>query len=543
MWLQEPCEPAARPGGVAAAARKGGEARPWRRRAARGGLLLVLALSLVWLGADGHEAVREGWNGRSEWFRAESDGAGGAPEESAQEAERAAALAAAAADLDASVALADAERVSTSSVDTVAREVLSGFAEEEDSVPALSEAGNSSESAEKAQKLALRAARGAPRNISLLPRTLEVAYNEMSAGERYLTYTPSGGWGNQLIELLCATSLALRRNRTVVVPMHARHTNLWRSYLKLEQADLVPMDHVLDMRALSELTGARFLPLSIPFERWLSEVEEGGHVSGGAGAVRARVFSIRSPGLRFPKEGRKAWQRVERQVDVDGAEDALILFRGGFYSHAWLNNGWLSKVRFAPYLLEMAAAAAEVLGGGMYNAVHIRLGDYRYRVKAADATAFVEGAQRKLGFDKGDWLYVAAEESRSDRFFKPLLAGFDKVAFQEDLVRDPRFHRHMVDFVLRTPNSKVRNCIFGLVEQLICTRAQRFLGTRVSTWSMTVGQFRRFLRFTVPTLFEELAQQRATGVVAPRRQHAFQTWERPASYVYKEDGLEDVKAR
>jgi hypothetical protein len=315
MGLREPCEPAAGPGGLAAAAREGGEARPWRRRrAVRGGLMLVLALVAVWLGAGGHEAVREGWDGRSEWFRAESDGAGGAPEESEQEAERATALAAAAADLDASVAPADAERVSTSSVDAVALEVLSGFAEEdivpalsgfaeEDLVPALSETGNSSESAEKAQKLALRAARGAPRNISQLPRTLEVAYNEVSAGERYLTYTPSGGWGNQLIELLCATALALRRNRTVVIPMHARHSNMWRSYLKLEQADLVPMDHVLDMRALGELTGARFLPLSIPLERWLSEVEQGRHVSGGAGAVRARVFSIRA-GLRYPRNPR-----------------------------------------------------------------------------------------------------------------------------------------------------------------------------------------------------------------------------------------------
>jgi hypothetical protein len=500
MGLREPCKPAAGPGGLAAAAREGGEARPWRRRAARGGLMLVLALVAFW----------------------------------------SATALAAAADLDASVALADAEPVRTSSVDTAALEVLSGFAEEEGM---LSEAGNSSESAENAQKLALRAARDIPRNISLLPRTLEVAYNEMSAGERYLTYTPSGGWGNQLIELLCATALAMRRNRTVVVPMHARHSSMWTSYLELEQADLVPMDHVLDMRALSELTGARFLPLSIPLARWLSEVEQGGHVSGGAGAVRARVYSIPSSGLRFPKEGRKAWRRVEREVDVDGEKDALILFRGGFYSWAWLNYDWLSKVRFAPYLQEMAAAAAEVLGGGVYNAVHVRLGDYRHRVKAADATAFVEGAQRTLGFDKSDWLYVAAEESRKHRFFKPLLTGFDKVAFQEDLVRDPRFHRHMVDFLLRTPNSKVRNCVFGLVEQLICARAQRFLGTRVSTWSMTVGGLRRFLQYTVPALFEELAQQRAAGVVAPQRRHAFQTWERPASRVYREDVFKEVEAR
>ena len=107
-----------------------------------------------------------------------------------------------------------------------------------------------------------------------LPRTSPVPYGELRTDERYLVYSPSGGWSNQMWELATALILARQANRTLVVPMAAKHTNGWGRYALLGEDSLVPMDRVLDLEHMERAFASeaprrrRLVPLDRPLEPW-----------------------------------------------------------------------------------------------------------------------------------------------------------------------------------------------------------------------------------------------------------------------------------
>jgi hypothetical protein len=166
---------------------------------------------------------------------------------------------------------------------------------------------------------------------------------------------------------------------------------------------------------------------------------------------------------------------------------------------------------------------------GRFNALHIRLGDYSYKA-GKDAAVFLKNA-RKFGFAKDVPLYVAAEEPRNHSYFKPLIEHFDTVVFFEDLLKVKTLHMHLVDFVLRTPTSKVRESVGGMMEQLICAHADRFLGTKVSTWSMDVRRKRAHAKDAVPQLWVSMEDERRRTGVSPPRWSALMSWRKGAEYI------------
>jgi len=58
-------------------------------------------------------------------------------------------------------------------------------------------------------------------------RTSRLPYNFILPGERYLIYSPSGGFNNQREELESAVQIALMTNRTLLAPMAGKHTSFW----------------------------------------------------------------------------------------------------------------------------------------------------------------------------------------------------------------------------------------------------------------------------------------------------------------------------
>jgi len=83
-----------------------------------------------------------------------------------------------------------------------------------------------------------------------LPRTSRVPYNALAENDRYLCYSPSGGWTNQMIELASALLFARSSNRSLVVPMAAEHTSGWQHYDALRLDALFPADRILDFEHL-----------------------------------------------------------------------------------------------------------------------------------------------------------------------------------------------------------------------------------------------------------------------------------------------------
>ncbi len=391
---------------------------------------------------------------------------------------------------------------------------------------------------------AFHSIRLAPRNVSLLPRTTLGEYNVMLPGVHYLLYSPSGGWANQFICLLNAVTLAGMSGKTLVVPMHGMHSDLYDGYLRLKQEELVPMDQVIDFEHVK--SRVKFLFLNITITEWLFRYT----------TPRDSLYqSLPAEGLSHPRD--HTWfSRVERACR---RRKQLVYLRGRFFTSKWLNQAALYSARIAPYLQDIAAAVADALrssafaslnkkeqsqprhelpasssrstnsSAGRFNAIHIRLGDMK--TKAGNNSArFLMNAQ-KYGFAKDVPLYVAAEEPRNHSYFEPLIGYFDTVVFFEDLLKIKQLHLHLVDFVLRTPNSAVRNSLAGIQEQLILVHADRFLGTKQSTWSLDVRRKRRNVKGLVPQLWASMQAEKARTGARPPRWSAVMHWQ---------GGVEDI---
>ena len=104
-----------------------------------------------------------------------------------------------------------------------------------------------------------------------VPRTSNATYNEVADDERYFVYSPSGGFNNQRLELEFALRMAKVFNRTLVVPMAAKHSDLWRGYWYLSQEDLYPMDRIIDFKHM-ESYGVKLLPLNITLSKFVDVV-------------------------------------------------------------------------------------------------------------------------------------------------------------------------------------------------------------------------------------------------------------------------------
>ena len=78
---------------------------------------------------------------------------------------------------------------------------------------------------------------------------------------------------------------------------------------------------------------------------------------------------------------------------------------------------------------------------------------------------------------------------------------------------------------MRTPSSPIRNDLFGLIEQLICSRADKFVGTRISTFSKTIKVMRHKLSAAIPDLYEELKFKQQNNITYPARVTAMHRWQ------------------
>jgi GDP-fucose protein O-fucosyltransferase len=121
---------------------------------------------------------------------------------------------------------------------------------------------------------------------------------------------------------------------------------------------------------------------------------------------------------------------------------------------------------------------------GLFDAFHVRRGDFQYVGTRVEAAELLKMAQRQI--PKGTTVYMATDE-RDKNFFKPLKDYYDLV-FLDD------FH----DEALVGINTNY----YGMIDQLVATRSRIFYGCWFSTYVLLPPHsFQRFFLSSSCTVF------------------------------------------
>ncbi len=109
-----------------------------------------------------------------------------------------------------------------------------------------------------------------------------------------------------------------------------------------------------------------------------------------------------------------------------------------------------------------------------YNAIHIRRGDFihKFNDRNLPINEIIKTVYNH--FDPAIKLYIATDETNK-QFFAPLLKIYDAV-FIGDYNKDNVLFPEML----------------GCVEQLICAHAEKFIGTKLSTFSSYITRLRGY---------------------------------------------------
>jgi hypothetical protein len=314
-----------------------------------------------------------------------------------------------------------------------------------------------------------------------LSRTSAIPYNEINAGERYLIYSPSGGFNNQREEMEAAVEIALLLNRTLFVPMAARHTSMWQKYASLrpETNDLVPMDLILDFEYLSAFdTGVRLVPLNTTVYRHVTRFLK---AVGPNSAAMISPYNMKGPDV----------------IKLRSDRHPLLYLHGKGMYHMFFAVSTMVKVRrqtrYAKHMRDMAVRLVEKTFPEGFYAMHVRMGDSAYRFES-DGSTFV-GMARSQKWKVGAFpVYVATEPLRDAKFFAVIDRNM-KTKYSDAL--DPGL---INEFKEAWPKGVIRVDMVGILEQLICVQAKRFIGTRTSTFSAFITFMRKFQDEAFPEL-------------------------------------------
>ena len=334
-------------------------------------------------------------------------------------------------------------------------------------------------------------------------------------GIKYLSYQPPGnGWNNQRVALENAIVLAKLLNRTLLVHPMAPHDKgaLFKAgaqpgyiaYNHLTQSDLVPLSVFLDLKLLSHLIPVqevvtshhqffhdfgqlswRNVCHSMGFGYWMDQrpttVEEM------AMFKRQHFHASNAWRKKCPKEQQQALDStatiVEYVSDYFNDSSKMLYFEQGtlfgihirfvHLSDAIAAQRWiLNHLRYGPQVHSVVHSMIERLGSH-FNAIHVRRTDHPARkfpveywvksLQSANCTTDVP-------------LYVATDE-RHRNYFDPFQKAGYKLLFGSDFNNLLQFRD--------VPSDAVEDVI-GVHEQLLCEKADKFVPTTGSTFSILI---------------------------------------------------------
>jgi hypothetical protein len=152
------------------------------------------------------------------------------------------------------------------------------------------------------------------------------------------------------------------------------------------------------------------------------------------------------------------------------------------YQHdLWMKRFVRDHVR---YVDDIQCAAARIVQAvrerskrknddGIFDAFHIRRGDFQYKKTRVEASEIFEAAQQEI--PKGATVYVGTDE-RDKEFFQPMSDYWD-VVFLDDFM-------HLIPGISKN--------YYGMIDQLVTSRGRTFFGCWFSTFSGYIARLRGY---------------------------------------------------
>ena len=351
------------------------------------------------------------------------------------------------------------------------------------------------------------------------------------AALRLLSYQPPGnGWNNQRIALENALVLAKLLNRTLLVhplsphelgaKLKAGHQSGYEAYNLLNESDLLPLSHFMDLEQMAQLVPV--IEVNTSHNRFKADHS---HLtwrnvchSSGFGywvdqppAMAAEVLLLSkqkfTSNLIWKQKCAEEQQRAERDpspivrfvTELAATEDEMLYFEQGTLFGIQLRfttlemaltaQGWVMKhVLYNREVWGRVNIVAKRLG--TYNAVQVRR---RIHMDSKLPPSYWID-QMEAMFSKDVPVYVATDEPDQSWFLPFKTAGFN-VYFANDFP-------DVLDFT-HVPKS-VRMDLLGVHEQCICQKAVKFVPSPASTFDAFIKRHRGEVRMKDGLMMETL---------------------------------------
>ena len=226
----------------------------------------------------------------------------------------------------------------------------------------------------------------------------------------------------------------------------------------------MPMDLFLDFGEL-ESRGFSILPLDVTIKQFEAKMK---------GAKK--LGFVKTPKTRVYWSGKKS---IKSKMGF--YKDTVLFLKGSHMYHKWFRT----MPPLPVYTVLIRKIALEIMEelGGLYGAVHIRMGDYAKRGRIPPISSIIRSL-KKGNFTGNYPLYIATEPKRKERYFTKFRRNFKQVKFASDF-------KDITDRFTTLLKPSMVDDMLGLVEQLVCVGAYIFIGTGYSNFSGNIGYMRK----------------------------------------------------
>lgn len=328
--------------------------------------------------------------------------------------------------------------------------------------------------------------------------------------ERYLTFeVDRGGFNNVRLQFETVLILAHMMNRTLVLPPK-QHYYLLKGDRWLE--DFYDVSHL--KRYMNVISAQEHLRrhdcASVEGEKAIHDIwREMGAEAIPNWKMYDDVLSI--PSIAASEKADKSeWypdyatfvnqrKKVELSKDMLEVETFHVMDKGDvrlfglwypfmYFSNPEWHRFYVSMIRsgfhYKDDLYRTATRLISKLVGshGKYHAIHVRRGEFQYHQTRIPAEEILQHIAPLFGkHNDVKTIYIASDE-KDKSFFKPFLESDYTIKFLHD------FPEEM---------NAVEPALLGMLEQLVCTTAEVFVGTELSTMSAHITRLRHHMKHDV----------------------------------------------
>lgn len=282
-----------------------------------------------------------------------------------------------------------------------------------------------------------------------------------------------GGFNNIRMSFELAVCFAFLTNRTLVLPPDSRY------YLLDEICNVEDFfeDFNYGIKVIDYRQFQKIEKHSIPFAKIKDKCTVYSE------SVVENVFNFEK--VPVPEKFRKG-RKVLNIEDIFTPADRYVFFDqnllGNYYQTIYSKENdklksLISKyIRYKNEIFDKAWSFINVLGDRNYYSLHVRRNDFQYKDLRIDSQPLFDYVSPEI--PEGSKLYIATDH-KDKSFFDIFKTKYD-VVFYEDIQK-------------QIEHLDVYNIWIPIIEQLICTRSLKFIGTKLSTLSSYVFRLRGFM--------------------------------------------------